>query len=87
MTYRTDPRVDAYIEGLPDHVNMFGYDGGIVLDPEGIVTGGHENATARTIAVHQGDVINTPALLAFFQQNIAHNRAGGWRALRQRRRL
>ena len=128
MTYETDPRVDAYIEGLPDwqqdicrevrelvhaaddevvetvkrtrqpyftlqgnicallaakeHVNVFVYDGGIVPDPEGIVTGGHDNATARTIAFHQGDVINAPALRAFFRQIIANNRAGGWRALR-----
>ena len=128
MTYETDPRVDAYIDGLPewqqaicrqvrdlvhaadaevvetikrtrqpyftlqgnicallatkDHVNVFVYDGGIVPDPEGIVTGGHDNTTARTIAFHQGDEINAAALLAFFRQIIANNRAGGWRALR-----
>ncbi|WP_214368136.1 DUF1801 domain-containing protein [Pseudonocardia sp. H11422] len=26
-----------------DHVNVFVYDGGIVPDPEGIITGGHDN--------------------------------------------
>ncbi len=26
-----------------DHVNVFLYDGGIVPDPEGIITSGHEN--------------------------------------------
>ena len=38
-----------------DHVNVFLYDGGIVPDPEGIITGGHDNKTARTVAVHEGD--------------------------------
>src|SRR5579862_2574956 len=37
-----------------DHVNVFLYDGGIVPDPDGIVTGGHGNKTARTVAVRQG---------------------------------
>ncbi len=32
-----------------DHVNVFLYDGGIVPDPEGIITGGHDNKTARTV--------------------------------------
>src|SRR5262250_313190 len=98
MTYATDPRVDAYIDGLPDwqqavcqelrdlvhaadpevtetikrsrqpyfvlhgnvcallaakdHVNLFLYDGGIVSDPEGIITAGRENKTARTISFY-----------------------------------
>ena len=96
-----DPRVDAYIEALPDwqyrlcqelrelihaadpevtetikrtdrpyfvldgnicallaakdHVNVFLYDGGIVPDPEGIITAGHQNKTARTVAFHEGE--------------------------------
>src|SRR6266498_3144555 len=96
MTYATDPRVDAYIDALPewqqgvcrrvrdlvheadpevtetikrtrqpyfvlhgnicallaakDHVNVFLYDGAIVPDPEGIITGGHDNKTARTVS-------------------------------------
>lgn len=98
--YTTDPRVDAYIDALPqwqqeicrevralvhaadpettetikrtrqpyfvlqgnvcallaaeDHVNIFLYDGGIVPDPEGIITGGHTNKTGRIVAVHRG---------------------------------
>ena len=89
MTSTADPRVDAYIDALPDwqqaicrevrelvhaadpevtetikrtvqpyfvlegnicallaardHVNVFLYDGAIVPDPEGIITGGHDN--------------------------------------------
>jgi len=123
-----DPRVDAYIDGLPgwqqdichqvrdlvhgadqevtetikrtrqpyfmlagnicallaakDHVNVFLYDGGIVPDPEQIITGGHDNKTARTVAVRQGEIINGPALTAMFRQIIANNRAGGWRKLK-----
>jgi hypothetical protein len=129
MSYATDPRVDAYIEALPewqqricrevrdlvhaadaevaetikrtrqpyfvlqgnvcallasrDHVNVFLYDGAIVPDPEGIITGGHDNKTARTVAVRDGETINATALGAMFKQIIANNRAGGWRKLKR----
>jgi hypothetical protein len=128
MAYVRDPRVDAYIDALPDwqqgicarvrdlvhgadsevaetikrtvqpyfvlngnicallaakdHVNVFLYDGGIVPDPEGIVTAGHDNTTARTVAFRRGEAINEPALSAMFRQIIANNRAGGWRKLK-----
>src|SRR6476659_2745685 len=106
--YVKDPRVDAYIDALPDwqqaichevrdlvhaadpevtetikrttqpyftlqgticallaakdHVNVFLYDGAIVPDPEGIITGGHNNKTARTVAVREGERLNRRAL-------------------------
>ena len=128
MSYRTDPRVDAYIDKLTDwqqaicrevrdlvhaadaeveetikrtdrphfvlagnicallaakdHVNVFLYDGAIVPDPEGIITAGHDNKTARTVAYKQGETINQRALTAMFKQIIANNRAGGWRKLK-----
>jgi hypothetical protein len=66
-----------------DHVNVFLYDGAIVPDPEAIITGGHENKTARTVAIREGEAINAPALTAMFKQIIANNRAGGWRKLKQ----
>ena len=66
-----------------DHVNVFLYDGAIVPDPEGIITGGHDNVTARTVAVRRGERVNASALLAMFQQIVANNRAGGWRKLKQ----
>ena len=66
-----------------DHVNVFLYDGAIVPDPEGIITAGHDNKTARTVAFKQGQKINQRALLAMFKQIIANNRAGGWRKLKQ----
>jgi hypothetical protein len=127
VTYTADPRVDAYIDALPewqqaicrevrelvhaadpevaetikfrdrpyfvlegnvvallaakDHVNVFLYDGRLIPDPEGIITGGHENKTARTVAICQGEAINAPALKVMFEQIIANNRAGGWRKL------
>src|SRR5260370_37636518 len=105
-----DPRVDAYIDSLPDwqqiicskvralvhaadrevtetikrtnrpyfvlqgnicalmaakdHVNVFLYDGAIVPDPEGIITAGHDNKTARTVAVRRSERINALALAA-----------------------
>jgi hypothetical protein len=129
MTAATDPRVDAYIEALPDwqqaicrqvrelvhaadpevtetikfrnrpyfvlqgnvcallaakdHINVFLYDGAMVPDPEGIITGGHGNTTARSVAVRRGEPVNAPALLAMFKQIIANNRAGGWRKLKR----
>src|SRR5689334_6681111 len=107
-SYPTDPRVDAYINALPewqqricsevldmfhaadhkdvettkrtwqpyfeldgnicallaakDHVNIFLYDGAIVPDPEGIITAGHDNKTARTVGVREGETINAAAL-------------------------
>ncbi len=128
MSHTADPRVDAYIDALPDwqqaicrevrelvhaadaevvetikrtrqpyfvlqgnicallaardHVNIFLYDGAIVPDPEGIITAGHDNQTARTVAVSQNETINAPALTAMFKQIIANNRAGGWRKLK-----
>jgi hypothetical protein len=67
-----------------DHVNLFLYDGGIVPDPEGIITAGHENTTARMISFYRGETINAPALTAMLRQIIANNRAGGWRKLKAR---
>lgn len=66
-----------------DHVNVFLYDGAIVPDPEGIITGGHDNKTARMVAIHRGETINARALSAMFKQIIANNRAGGWRTLKR----
>src|SRR2546426_8840167 len=129
VTYTTDPRVDAYIDALPDwqqaicrevrdlvhaadpevaetikrtdrpyfvlegnicallatkdHVNVFLYDGAIVPDPEGIITAGHDNKTARTVAVYKGETPNAAALSAMVKQIIANNRAGGWRKLKR----
>ena len=128
MTYTVDPRVDTYIDALPDwqqaicrevrelvhaadpevvetikrtvqpyfvlqgnicallaakdHVNVFLYDGAIVPDPEGIITAGHDNKTARTVSYRQGEKINERALTAMFKQIIANNRAGGWRKIK-----
>jgi len=64
------------------HVNVFLYDGAIVPDPHGIITAGHDNKTARTVAIKQGETINAPALTEMFRQIIANNRAGGWRKLK-----
>jgi hypothetical protein len=127
--YESDPRVDAYIDALPqwqqdicrevrelvhaadpgvtetvkrkvqpyfvldgnicallaakDHVNVFLYDGAIVPDPEGIITAGHENKTARTVAFGQDARVNAAALTEMFRHIIANNRAGGWRKLKR----
>jgi hypothetical protein len=66
-----------------DHVNVFLYDGAIVPDPHRIITAGHDNKTARTMAVREGETINGPALTEMFRQIIANNRAGGWRAIKR----
>jgi len=67
-----------------DHVNVFLYDGAIVPDPEGIITAGHDNKTARTMAVYRDETINAPAFSAMIRQIVANNRAGGWRAIKRR---
>ena len=128
MTQHRDPRVDAYIDGLPDwqrticrqvrdlvhaadpevqetikyrdrpyfvrdgnvcallaarrHVCVFLYDGAIVPDPEGIITGGHQNTNARQISIREDEPINAAALHAMLAQISANNRAGGWRKLK-----
>jgi hypothetical protein len=128
-SYDRDPRVDEYIDALPDwqqaicnqvrdlvhaadaeveetikrsvqpyfvlqgnicallatkdHVNVFLYDGGIVPDPEGIITGGHDNKTARTVAIYENEPLNATALRTMVEQIIANNRAGGWRRLKR----
>lgn len=68
-----------------DHVNVFLYDGAIVPDPDGIITAGHDNQTARTVAIGQGETINAVALIAMFRAIVANNRAGGWRKLKRER--
>jgi hypothetical protein len=68
-----------------DHVNVFLYDGAIVPVPEGIITTGHDNTTARTVAVRQGEAVNAPALSAMLKEIVANNRAGGWRKLKGER--
>jgi len=75
-------------EPLPEGFALFyttaDYDGAIVPDPEGIITSGHDNKTARCVAIRQNEEFNKAALLAMFKQIIANNRAGGWRKLKQR---
>jgi hypothetical protein len=66
-----------------DHVNLFLYDGGIVPDPDGIITAGHDNKTARTVSFRREEKINSRALTAMLKQIIANNRAGGWRKLKR----
>jgi hypothetical protein len=65
-----------------DHINLFLYDGAIVPDPDRIITGGHDNQTARTIAYHRGEAVKTRPLTAMLQQIVTNNRAGGWRKLK-----
>lgn len=64
-----------------DHVNLFLYDGAIVPDPDSIITSGHDNKTARTIAFYRDDVIPRAPLTTMLRQIVANNRAGGWRKI------
>jgi len=65
-----------------DHINLFLYDGGIVPDPESIITAGHGNKTARTISYRRGEMIKARPLTKILRQIVANNRAGGWRKLK-----
>ncbi len=62
---------------------MFLYDGAIVPDPEGIINRGHDNQTARQIAIYRDDTLNERAFVTMIAQIAANNRAGGWRALKR----
>jgi uncharacterized protein YdhG (YjbR/CyaY superfamily) len=67
------------IGGLARELELDAYDGGIVPDPEAIITAGDGNKTARMISFDRGDTINARVLTAMLEQIIANNRAGGWR--------
>jgi hypothetical protein len=69
--------------GTKDHVNLFLYDGAIVPDPEGIITGGHDNSTGRTVAFWERDEIPREALTVMLRQIAANNEAGGWRRIKK----
>jgi len=73
----------AALLAAKDHVNVFLYNGAIVPDPQGIITAGHGNTTARTVAIRQGDTINAAALTVMVKHIIANNRAGGWRKVKR----
>jgi hypothetical protein len=78
-----DGNVAAFLAAR-DHVNVFVYDGGIVPDPDRLITAGEENKSARTIGFREGDTVPEEALLEFFRRLVADNRAGGWRRLKDR---
>ncbi len=65
-----------------DHVNLFLYDGLIVPDPDHIITSGHTNKTARTIAFHRDTTLPLGPLTTMLHQICANNRAGGWRKIK-----
>ena len=67
-----------------DHVNLFLYDGAIVPDPEGIITGGHDNQTARTVAFYRDSPVPRRPLVEMLRQIADNNRNGGWRKIKQR---
>ncbi len=64
--------------GTKDHLNVFIYDP-IAPDPAGLINQGHGNATARSIQLYAGAVVDEEALVELFRAVIANNRAGGWR--------
>ncbi len=59
--------------------------GSVSSDPDGIVTGGHDNTTARSVARREGETIDAPALGAMLEQIVANNRAGEWQTLKRGR--
>lgn len=61
-----------------DHVNLFIYDP-IAEDPEHVINQGHDNATARSIQIHQDQPINTRGIKKLLENVITNNQAGGWR--------
>lgn len=63
-----------------DHVNVFLYDP-TVAAPAGIITDGHENKSARTMAIYEGESIDAHAFVEMIAAIVANNRAGGWRKL------
>jgi len=81
----TDNGLVCALLACKDHVNLFLYDGAIVPDPDNIITGGHDNKTARTISFYSGSMIARRPLTTMLRQIAANNRAGGWRKIKQQR--
>jgi hypothetical protein len=73
----------AALLAAKDHVTVFLYDGGLTPDPDGIIDGGHGNATGRFITLRRDQPINEAALTAIFRSIVEVNRAGGWRTVKQ----
>ena len=65
-----------------DHVNVFIYDP-IAPDPSGIINQGHNNATARSIQIYEGDSIDDKAFIELVKTVAGNNRKGGWRKLKK----
>jgi hypothetical protein len=65
-----------------DHVNVFIYDP-IAPDPSGIINQGHDNATARSIQLYEGDTLNDEAFIELIKNVAYNNRNGGWRKLQK----
>jgi 3-hydroxyisobutyrate dehydrogenase-like beta-hydroxyacid dehydrogenase len=58
------------------------YDDALVPDPEGIITGGHDNKAARMISFYEGDRIKARPLTTMLRRIIANNRSGSARKRR-----
>ncbi len=67
--------------GTKDHVNIFIYDP-IAPDLSNIINQGHNNATARSIQLYEGGVLNDKAFIELVRAVVANNRKGGWRKLK-----
>ena len=52
-------------------------------DPDGIITAGHDNQTARMISFKRGDPIPRGPIVTMLRQIVANNRAGGWRKIKR----
>ena len=66
-----------------DHVNVFLYDGAIVPDPDGIITGRAHQSDHAAPSRGRGFTGENKALTKMFKQIVANNRAGGWRKLKR----
>lgn len=63
-----------------DHVNVFIYDP-IAPDPSGLINQGHDNATARSIQIYEGEFPDEQAFIELIQSVTSNNEKGGWRKL------
>jgi hypothetical protein len=68
--------------GTKDHVNVFIYDP-IAPDPSGIINQGHDNTTARSIQLYEGDTLDSKAFINLIKAMADNNRKGGWRKLKK----
>jgi len=65
------------VAAFKDHVKLNFFKGAALADPHGLFNAGLDAKTSRAIDIHEGDVIDAPAIQELVRAAVALNTAGG----------